>query len=72
MDATLRRMVLPDWLCDYIKSMKGRGPQNGPFQQYVRETVAARMEWTVQRPDLVEGLLLKEKDQVSSRTMHAA
>ena len=65
MDATLRRMVLPGWLCDYIKTFNGRSPQNNQFQTYVGETVAARMEWTVQRPDLIEGLLLKEKDQVN-------
>ena len=70
-NATLRRMVLPDWLCDYIKKIETRGPQNGPFQAYVAETVGARMEWTVQRPDLIEGLLAKEKEQVSAEPWYA-
>ena len=65
MEATLRRMILPGWLCDYIKTMTGGGPQNSSFQEYVQETVAARMDWTVERPDLIEGLLLKEKEKVS-------
>jgi hypothetical protein len=68
--ATLRRMVLPDWLCDYIKTFDGQSPQSGPFQVYVAETVGARMNYTVQRPDLVEGLLIKEKEQVSLSFAH--
>jgi cytochrome P450 len=66
LQSTLRRMVLPNWLCDYIKSFQGFSQTNTEFQGYVRETVGARMQYTMQRPDLVEGLLLKEKEQVSS------
>lgn len=65
LDATTRRMILPDWICDWLKKRRGLGQVNSAFQEYVRETVAARMQWTVQRPDLVEGLLSKEKDEVS-------
>jgi hypothetical protein len=64
MQATLRRMLLPDWLCDFIKKYIVNGPQAGPFQAYVRETVLARMQWTTTRTDLVEGLLKKEEAKV--------
>lgn len=59
-------MILPDWLCDWIRKRQGLGHVNNSFREYVHETVSARMQWTVQRPDLVEGLLAKEKEDVSS------
>jgi hypothetical protein len=58
-------MVLPDWLCDWIRRRQGLGQANNSFREYVHETAQARMQWTVQRPDLVEGLLAKEKEDVS-------
>lgn len=57
-------MVLPDWLCDYIKTFASMNPQAGGFQKYVRLAVLRRMEWTAERPDLIEGLLVKEKEKV--------
>lgn len=62
---TLRRLVLPNWLCDYINSLVFKDPSTVGFQGFVYQAVLRRMEWTVQRPDLLEGLIAGEEAEVS-------
>lgn len=62
--STLRRMVLPDWLCDLIKKYTV-SQVSSPLMGHVKATLAERMEMNVQRPDLVSGLVSTEKDEVS-------
>lgn len=57
-------MILPDWLCDYLNK-KLASAINSDFLTYVVETVSARAKYTVERPDLIEGLINSIEKDVS-------
>ncbi|KAH8171754.1 cytochrome p450 domain-containing protein [Sarocladium implicatum] len=64
---TLRRMVLPHWLCDYINGSYFSNPNTSGFQSFAYEAVLRRREWTVERPDLLESLIAGEDENRISR-----
>lgn len=70
MFGTTRRMILWDWLCDYINKKMPGSVQNGEFQKYAFETLNARAAYTVERPDLIEGLVRNmEKEKIPKETV---
>jgi hypothetical protein len=71
MEATTRRMILPDWLCDYLNKRLPGSVVNSDFSQYVMATISARAEYTVERPDLIEGLISSIDKDVSPLPLHS-